>query len=151
MAEMDFNDAVKIICGKDNRYPPEAYVFVREALDYTTKAIKKPAENQKKHVTGAELLDGIREFSLQELGPMAITAFRTWGISRTEDFGEIVFNMVETGLLGKTDTDKREDFANGYDFFNTFVKPYTPSSTGTEIKSRRKTAVPKRRRKGETQ
>jgi uncharacterized repeat protein (TIGR04138 family) len=149
MAEMDFNETVRTICSKDRRYPPEAYVFVREALDYTTKALNKPSENQKKHVTGAELLNGIREFSLQELGPMAITAFKIWGIGKTEDFGEIVFNMVESGLLGKTDTDKRDDFAKGYDFFNNFVKPYTPISVSTGIKNRRKTATPKRRRNKE--
>jgi len=146
MPEMDFSQTVRKICSRDHRYPPEAYVFVREALDYTTKALKRPAENQKKHVTGSELLDGIREFSLQELGPMAITAFKIWGIAKTEDFGEIVFNMVESGLLGKTDTDKREDFANGYDFFNTFAKPYMPAAAATRVKTRRKPISPKQRR-----
>ena len=145
MAELDFKEVVRGICSKDGRYPVEVYVFVKEALDFTTKFLNKPVENKKKHVTGAELLDGIREFAIQELGPMASTVFKTWGISRTEDFGEIVFNLVESGVLGKTDSDKREDFANGYDFFNTFTKPFIPASTALEMKRQRKTAPAKRK------
>ncbi|MDD4871680.1 MAG: hypothetical protein PHR77_14070 [Kiritimatiellae bacterium] len=146
MPEMDFKAAVREICIKDSRYPIEAYIFVREALDFTTKMLNKPAENKKKHVTGSELLDGIREYAIQEFGPMTSTVFKTWGISRTEDFGEIVFNLVDSGLLGKTDTDKKEDFANCYDFFNTFIKPFMPASAFTELKNRRKATPTKRRR-----
>jgi uncharacterized repeat protein (TIGR04138 family) len=146
MPEMDFKEVVKGICANDNRYPTEAYAFVREALDFTTKMLNKPAENKKKHVTGAELLDGIREYAIQEFGPMTSTVFKTWGISRTEDFGEIVFNLVESGILGKTDTDKKEDFVNRYDFFNIFVKPFLPLSAFSELKNRRKTAPSKRKR-----
>ena len=145
MAEVDFKEVVKIICAKDGRYPSEAYAFVREALDFTTKMFNRPAENQKKHVTGPELLDGIRDYAIQEFGPMTSTVFKTWNIGRTEDFGEIVFNLVESGLLGKTDTDKREDFANGYDFTNTFVTPFISASAVAEMKSRRKATPSKRR------
>jgi uncharacterized repeat protein (TIGR04138 family) len=80
-----------------------------------------------RHVSGQELLAGIREFALAEFGPMAKTVLNSWGITRTEDFGEIVFNMVEIGLLGRTDKDSREDFANGYDFEEAFRKPFLPS------------------------
>jgi len=146
MTEPDFREVVREICTKDSRYPTEAYTFVKEALDFTTKMLNKPAENQKKHVTGAELLDGIREYAIQELGPMSSTVFKTWGIFKTEDFGEIVFNLVESGILGKTDTDKKEDFNNGYDFFNTFNKPFIPFSSITGIKGRRKATSSKRRR-----
>ena len=146
MADRDFREAVKAICAKDRRYPPEAYGFVREALDFTTKMFNKPVENKKRHVTGLELLEGIREFALQELGPMAMTVFKTWGISKTEDFGEIVFNLVDSTMLGRTDADKKEDFANGYDFFNTFSKPFLPASTSLGLKNKRKIAPAKRRR-----
>lgn len=146
MSELDFKEVIRGICSKDPRYPVEAYAFLRDALDFTTKSMEKPAGSKKKHVTGGELLEGIREYALQELGPMASTVFKTWGIKRTEDFGEIVFNLVESGVLGKTDTDKREDFANGYDFFNTFAKPFIPASASLETKRQRKTAASKRRR-----
>ena len=58
---------------------------------------------------------------------MALTVIQSWGVSTTLDFGEIVFNLVETGKLGKTDEDKKGDFANGYDFHEVFVKPFLPA------------------------
>lgn len=59
---------------------------------------------------------------------MSLTVLKTWGITKTEDFGEIVFNLVESGQLGKTDRDRKEDFANGYDFQSAFAKPFQPAS-----------------------
>jgi len=81
-----------------------------------------------RHVTGKELLEGIREYALKQFGPLAMFVLNEWGIHRTEDFGEIVFNMVDAGLLLKTKDDKKEDFANGYDFEEVFKKPFLPES-----------------------
>ncbi|MGD0744369.1 MAG: Minf_1886 family protein, partial [Verrucomicrobiota bacterium] len=72
--------------------------------------------------------DGIRQFALQQFGPMAVTVFEEWGVRHCSDFGEIVFNMVEIGLLAKTDRDSRDDFQNGYDFTDAFRKPFWPES-----------------------
>ncbi|MDK2857479.1 MAG: hypothetical protein PWQ29_1137 [Verrucomicrobiota bacterium] len=116
------DDLLQNILTRDPRYAAEAYAFVRSGLDYTVRCLEKP-----RHVSGQELLAGIREFALAEFGPMAKTVLNSWGITRTEDFGEIVFNMVEIGLLGRTDKDSREDFANGYDFEEAFRKPFLPS------------------------
>jgi uncharacterized repeat protein (TIGR04138 family) len=77
-------------------------------------------------VTGGELLDGIRKFALKEYGPLTLTVLNHWGIRRCEDFGELVFIMVEKGLLGKTDEDRKEDFSGGYDFESAFRKPFLP-------------------------
>ncbi len=96
---------------------------MRAGLDYTVRRLDKP-----RHVSGQELLDGLREFALEEFGPMAQTVLGGWGVRRTEDFGEIVFNLVEAGLLGKTDQDSRADFANGYDFDDAFRNPFRPSA-----------------------
>jgi len=126
--EHDFDEAVRTICGRDPRYDRQAYFFVREALDFTVKMLKKPESGQARHVTGQELLEGIRRYALQEFGPMAITVLRGWGIRRTEDIGEIVFNLVDAGRLGKTKDDSREDFAGGYDFEEAFVRPFLPPS-----------------------
>lgn len=115
-------DLLQSILFRDPRYTAEAYEFVRAGLDYTVRRLERP-----RHVSGQELLDGIREFALAEFGPMARTVLTSWGIHRTEDVGEIVFNMVETGLLGKTDQDDRADFANGYDFDEAFCKPFRPT------------------------
>lgn len=124
MSDSTFQQGVAEICARDSRYAPESYYFLREALDFTVKALKKPADGVERHVSGQELTEGIRRFALQEFGPMALTVLRTWGLQRTEDFGEIVFNLVESGKLGKTDKDERADFANGFDFFEAFGKPY---------------------------
>jgi uncharacterized repeat protein (TIGR04138 family) len=74
------------------------------------------------------LLNGIRDYAIQRFGPMTLTVFESWGIKGTEDFGEIVFNMVGEGLLGKTDNDSPNDFKNIYDFDITFRQPYLPKT-----------------------
>jgi uncharacterized repeat protein (TIGR04138 family) len=128
MQEVNFDEALEQILAKDLRYHRDVYLFLREALDYTQKFIGKENRGQFRHVTGQELLDGIRQFALQQFGPMAVTVFEEWGVRHSRDFGEIVFNMVEIGLLAKTENDTRDDFRNGYDFTDAFRKPYWPAS-----------------------
>ncbi|MPM98280.1 hypothetical protein SDC9_145465 [bioreactor metagenome] len=127
MQEVSFDEALDLIRAKDPRYARDAYQFVREALDHTQKTIGKDERGRVRHVTGQELLGGIREYALSQFGPMTITVLEDWGIVRCQDFGEIVFNMVEFGILAKTEKDTREDFKNGYDFKEAFRKPYLPS------------------------
>jgi uncharacterized repeat protein (TIGR04138 family) len=125
MQELNFDQAIEMIVAKDPRYARDAYAFVREALDYTQKQTRKEVRGAN-HVTGQELLDGIRQFALQQFGPMSAAVLEEWGIRNCRDFGEIVFNMVEIKLLAKTDKDTREDFRNGYDFTDAFCKPFWP-------------------------
>ena len=118
------------IVRRDPRYTYEAYQFVQEALEFTQKKLGKvPSERTEEidpqlHVRGWELLDGIRELALREFGLMARTVFRMWGIERTDDFGEIVFNLVENNLLSKTDEDARQDFHNVFDLDEALVNNY---------------------------
>jgi uncharacterized repeat protein (TIGR04138 family) len=128
MQENAFLEIINNICTKDERYPPEAYLFVRQALDTTVKALDKPKEGPNRHVTGQELLEGIRLFTLQEFGPMSLTVLQTWNINNTNDFGNIVFNMVESGILGSTAEDSKTDFSGGYDFNEAFKTPFLPNS-----------------------
>ena len=111
------------VAKKDPRYSLQAYHFVFEALDFTTYKLSKdplsPREKER-HVTGKQLLEGVREFALQQFGYMARPVLDTWGIKRCEDFGEIVFNLVESGLMGRTESDTKEDFKGGYDFETAF-------------------------------
>jgi uncharacterized repeat protein (TIGR04138 family) len=130
MQEISFEEALAEIRAKDPRYQRDAYVFVREALDHTQKAVAKDTRRVR-HVTGQELLAGIRDFALQQFGPMAKTLLEEWGVRCCADFGEIVFNMVEVGWLAKTEKDSREDFHDGYDFDEVFVKPFLPKSKQT--------------------
>jgi uncharacterized repeat protein (TIGR04138 family) len=126
MHEINFDEAVEQILARDPRYARDAYAFVREALDFTQKIIGRENRGPIRHITGQELLDGIRQFALKEFGPMAVTVFEEWGVRNSRDFGEIVFNMVEISLLAKTEKDTRDDFQNGYDFTDAFRKPFWP-------------------------
>ena len=136
MQEINFDEAVESILAKDSRYTREAYTFIREALDFTQKLVGKESRGTIRHVSGQELLNGIRQFALQQFGPMAMTVFEEWGIRNSHDFGEIVFNMVEISLLAKTEKDSRDDFQNGYDFTNAFRKPFWPQGkSNPETKS----------------
>jgi uncharacterized repeat protein (TIGR04138 family) len=128
MQEINFDEKVEMILAKDSRYARDAYAFVRESLDYTQKTIGKENRGQVRHITGQELLDGIRQFALNQFGPMAVTVLEEWGVHNSRDFGEIVFNMVEIELLAKTENDNRDDFNNGYDFTDAFRKPFWPPS-----------------------
>lgn len=107
------------ILKKDPRYKIEAYIFVLEALYYSREKFKV-----EKHVTGKQLLEGIKELALKRFGSMAKMVFEYWGVKKTIDFGNIVFNMVNEKLLSKTEEDKIEDFEDVYDFDDVFVKGY---------------------------
>ncbi|MBI5772723.1 MAG: hypothetical protein HZA89_03145 [Verrucomicrobia bacterium] len=125
---LNVDEVLEKIVAKDPRYTREAYFFVREALDYTQKIALKSTKGEFRHVTGQELLGGIRQFALEQFGPMTLTVLDEWGVRRCEDFGELVFNMVDNSLLGKTETDSREDFKGGYDFEEAFRRPFLPKS-----------------------
>jgi uncharacterized repeat protein (TIGR04138 family) len=129
MHEISYKEAVELVYAKDPRYAPDAYQFVKEALDYTQTTIGKDKRGHIRHVSGQELLEGIRTYALDRYGPMTLLLLEEWGLHHCSDFGEIVFNLIDVGLLAKTETDSRTDFAEGYDFFEAFRKPYLPSTT----------------------
>lgn len=130
MEAPNFDKAVEEIVQRDGRYHREAYLFVRDALDHTQKSIVRTATAKEgiRHVTGQELLEGIRAYALHVYGPMTMLVLNDWGIHRCEDFGEIVFNMIECSLFAKTDRDNREDFKGGYVFEEAFKKPFLPNA-----------------------
>jgi len=138
MQEVSFEKAIDLILTKDSRYHREAYSFVKEALDHTQRTVRKQNRGRVRHVTGQELLEGIREFALTQYGPMAMSLLEEWGIHNSRDFGEIVFNMVDIGWLAKTEKDSRADFAEGYDFFEALRKPFLPSSKQALLPKQRK-------------
>lgn len=134
----NFEETLEKLLQRDSRYQRHAYVFVREALDHTQKTIEKNGKDEVRHVTGQELLQGIRAYALQQYGPMTLMILNEWGVRTCEDFGEIVFNMVECQLLAKTEKDSREDFKNGYSFDEAFRRPFLPASrlaTDSELES----------------
>ena len=116
MSGKNFHEVIQLIRKEDARYDTGAYVFMRQALDHTLKGILEK-----------ELCEGIREFALDQYGPMARTLLNEWGIHQTEDFGQIVFNLVEYGIFGKTENDSIEDFNKVYDFEQAFDEPFRPT------------------------
>lgn len=141
MQRTNFDQVVQEIIRKDTRYDINAYRFVREGLDYTLKTLKRSATTSgQRHVSGPELLDGIRQYTLREFGPMSKLVLNEWGISQCQDFGQIVFNLVQHGVLGKSDSDRLEDFSETFTFDEAFVKPYLPLPETGRLR-RKKTSV----------
>jgi uncharacterized repeat protein (TIGR04138 family) len=127
MPGKNFHEVIQLIRKDDPRYQAGAYVFMRQALDFTLRRIQESEQTGRhRHVTGAELCEGIRDFALEQYGPMAMTLLEAWGVHSTEDFGHIVFNLVEFGIFGKTETDCLEDFHEVYRFSEAFEDPFRP-------------------------
>jgi len=126
MQKIGFAEALDSIIASDPRYSRDAYVFLRDALDFTTKQQKKLKGTTVRHVSGPELLQGVRIYALKEFGPMVMTVFAYWGLHACEDIGHMVFNLIGAGIFGKTEEDSIEDFKNVYDFADAFVKPFEP-------------------------
>ncbi len=126
----DFAEIVTLICKEDDRFDRKAYDFVRVGLDHTVKELRKKDSSRaekSRHVTGPELLDGLRIYALDQFGPLTKTVLEAWGVRRCRDFGEIVFNLIEYNVFSKTESDRREDFSDIYDFDDAFVKPFQPA------------------------
>jgi len=117
---------------RDTRYAYPAYLFIFEGLEYTQDLVAAEEEDgSPRHVTGPELLFGVRDLALREFGMLAPTVLRMWGIHSTDDVGEIVFNLIEAGLLSKTDADDRADFHNVFDMDKALREGYEISMNET--------------------
>jgi uncharacterized repeat protein (TIGR04138 family) len=130
MQHPDFSEVVALICKEDPRFDRKAYDFVRLGLDHTVKELRKKdagKPERSRHVTGPELLEGLRVYALEQYGPLAKTVLNTWGVRRCQDFGDIVFNLIEYNVFSKTDNDRREDFSDIFEFEEAFVKPFQPA------------------------
>ena len=130
MQKLDFDDALDALVARDGRYERDAYRFLRDALDFTVKEVHRGAganaAGSSRHVTGQELLDGVRRYALEQFGPLVTTVLGTWRVTTTDDFGRMVFNLIDANIFGRTDRDSLEDFCNGYGFYDAFVRPYLP-------------------------
>ncbi len=129
MLDPEFDEIVELICKEDPRFDRRAYSFTRQGLDYAVKELKKRDSDRagrSLHVTGPELLKGLRAYALDQFGPLAITVLGGWGIRRCADFGDIVFSLIDYHVFSKTESDRREDFAEVFDFEDAFVKPFLP-------------------------
>lgn len=131
MPDLDVNEIVTLIRKEDPRFERQAYAFVRDGLEHTVKEMKKRDTARAKvsrHVTGRELAEGLRDYALEQFGPLAKTVLNAWGLTETIHFGDIVYNFIEYNVFSKTDSDRREDFADVYSFDDAFVRPFRPSA-----------------------
>ena len=126
MKALQFEQAVESILKREKRYDPLAYLFLKDALDFTLKRAADDNGGEPRHVTGTELCHGFRDLAVQEFGPMAGTLMIEWGLRESSDVGEMVFHLIDEQMFGKQDSDTKEDFAGAYDFDEAFVKPFQP-------------------------
>jgi uncharacterized repeat protein (TIGR04138 family) len=122
------------------KYHPDAYRFVDQALRFTQRRLGRTSDavehgqefdEDSAHISGPELLDGVRELALQEFGLLTIPVFRYWGIRTTGDFGRIVFDFIERGAMRKTERDQLTDFFDVYAFEKAFDRDYQIDLTET--------------------
>lgn len=110
---------------RQSAYHANAYQFVFAALQYAQEKLGRDrSSEQAGHISGPELLDGVREMASRHFGLMARTVLASWGVTTTEDFGRIVFELIESGRMRKTDDDQLEDFIDVYDFTEVFDEAY---------------------------
>jgi uncharacterized repeat protein (TIGR04138 family) len=113
------------------KYPIDAFLFVQRGLDFTVTRLHgkaeprkgekpKPENDESRHVSGQQLCLGLRDFAIDQYGLMAQAVLRRWRINSSEDFGQIVFAMVQAKLMRKTETDRIEDFTDVFDFTEAF-------------------------------
>lgn len=125
MKNLEFYNTVKKILLKDGRYALDAYEFINDAVIFTVKLFEQE-KGKSRHVTGVELLIGVKEFAVKKFGPMSYEIFQEWGIVDGMSVGNIVFNMLDYGLLSKTDRDSIEDFRVDFNFEEELKKPFMP-------------------------
>jgi uncharacterized repeat protein (TIGR04138 family) len=131
MPDLDLNKIIHLIRKEDPRFEKQAYLFIRDGLEHAVKELKKRDAVRAKvsrHVTGRELSEGLRDYALEQYGPLAKTVLNSWGLSETIHFGDIVYNFIEYGVFSKTDSDRREDFADVFRFDEALEGPFLPRS-----------------------
>ncbi|MCS7022245.1 MAG: hypothetical protein NZ703_12505 [Gemmataceae bacterium] len=104
------------LCRQDRRYAYEAYEFVCQAVSYTQQKLARDQEQSgSRHITGKELLEGLVEFAGEYFGPLAPLVFRRWGVRTTDDVGRIVYQLIDIGILSRSERDRPEDFHAVFD------------------------------------
>jgi len=136
MQKLDFAEAVAVLTDADARYHRDAYFFLRDALDHAMK-LQKRQTGESRHVTGQQVCEGVRQLAGKSFGPMVLTVLEYWGIQRTGDIGEMVWELIGLGVFGRTEGDRKEDFKDVYSFEDVFVRPYLPDSGPRKVRKPR--------------
>lgn len=118
MEEINFDsDTFEDVVAKDSRYNARAYALLMDVVNYLCGI-------NRGHVTGESVLEEFKECALEQYGPLTYTVLTEWGVTCTEDIGEMMFNLTDSGRVGKDENDTPDSFANGYDFKEVFLDPY---------------------------
>jgi uncharacterized repeat protein (TIGR04138 family) len=125
---MQFEQSVMTILKRDKRFDPQAYLFLKEALDFTLKRVSEGNEGKPRHVSGPELLAGFRDAALDQFGPMASTLMQEWGVRKCGDVGDMVFHLIEEQVFGKQESDRKEDFSEIFDMDDALSAPFLPKN-----------------------
>ena len=136
----EIEQSIATLARRDGRFHLDAYLFVFDALAYARdtmhligeEASEEEAQGdedvEERHLTGQQLCEAIRRLALEQFGYMAKLVFNQWGVTKSGDFGHIVFNLIEIGQMRKRDSDRREDFDDVFDFDRDLVAQYRISS-----------------------
>ena len=111
-------DAFADIVAKDGRYAPNAYAVLMDVFGFL--AEKSP------NVSSEDIMEEFRETVLDEFGPLSYCVLEEWGVTRCEDLGEMMFNLADSGRVGRSDEDAKESFIDGYDFREACLSPFEP-------------------------
>ncbi|MDD2601121.1 MAG: hypothetical protein PHO37_18165 [Kiritimatiellae bacterium] len=125
--ETELHLKINEICKTDRRFSVNAYFFILDALRVTAREIRKKDVEHSRHLSGQELSQGIKQYAIKRFGCMSYTVMELWGIKQTADFGAIVYNLIDVGLLGKSGGDSIDDFNDLFDFASAFLKPFEPN------------------------
>jgi len=113
------DDVLARIRARGGPYHERAFLFMLATIEYLQSRL-----SARRHVTGGELAWACRDFAREQFGLLAPHVLAHWGITRTEDFGRIVFTLVEVGLLVTQAGDEEGDFEGVYDFADAFGDVY---------------------------
>lgn len=124
------------ILAKAGPYPLPAYQFVQEGLRFTVRRVHEQRAHDDglgggpttEHVSGQQLCMGLRDYAIEQFGMLARPVLEGWSIRRTDDFGRMVFAMIEAGAMSKTPQDTPEDFNGVYDFDEAFASEHVATS-----------------------
>ncbi|QDS92907.1 hypothetical protein FF011L_16610 [Roseimaritima multifibrata] len=129
--------AIAELLDRDQRYKVEAYQFIREALAYAHDVLRMhesglPDSDEARHISGQQLCEACRIYALDQYGYMARLVLNRWGLHSTGDFGELVYNLIDIEQMKKSDSDRREDFNDAYDFATAFEPQFTMTSSASD-------------------
>lgn len=120
MNDLAFRDGIMDqIQLREKRFHERAYLFVLAALEFRQASLP-----QRRHITGRELAEAVRDLALEKFGVMGRLVLEHWGVRTSADVGDVVFTLVDCGFLISQPTDSRNDFVDVVDFDRVFAHEY---------------------------